>query len=322
MRKLTTEEFIKRAKEIHGNKYNYGLTKYINRRTKVKIICPIHGVFEQLPDIHVGKRKCGCPKCRYIRSAKSLTKTTENFIERAKKIHPEYDYSQVEYVTAKTKVKIICPKHGIFLIRPNNLLNGQGCLECGLEKVATKNTQRQYKPNPKRQTKEEFLKIAKEVHGDKYDYSLIDDYKGTHSKIKIICPKHGLFEQSARNHLKGMNCPCCSMSQGEEKIQNWLNKNNYVKDKDYFREYKFEELGLKRFDFYIPSKNFLIEYNGKQHYEVCYFNNFSHEGLKEQQNVDLLKKKFAEDKGINFLTIPYTKYDCIETILENEIGSL
>ena len=112
------------------------------------------------------------------------------------------------------------------------------------------------------------------------------------------------------------------MSQGEEKIQNWLNKNNYVKDKDYFREYKFEELGLKRFDFYIPSKNFLIEYNGKQHYEVCYFNNFSHEGLKEQQNIDLLKKKFAEDKGINFLTIPYTKYDCIETILENEIGSL
>ena len=322
MRKLTTEEFIKRAKEIHGDKYDYSLSKYINERTKIKIICPIHGIFEQIAGTHIGKWKCGCPKCRYIRSSKSLTKTTESFVERAKKIHPEYDYSQVKYVTATTKVKIVCPKHGMFLMRPANLLTGQGCYQCGLERVAFKNTQRQYKPSPTKQTKEEFLKICKEVHGDRYDYSLIKNYNGSHSNVKIICPKHGVFEQSARNHMKGMNCPSCSMSRGEERILNWLNENNYVKNKDYFQEYKFKELGQKRYDFYIPSKNLLIEYNGRQHYDVCFYNNYSHKGLKEQRHIDWIKRKFAKDKGIDLLIIPYTEFDNIETVLKNKIGSL
>ena len=61
-RKLTTEEFIERSKKIHGDKYDYSLTTYMNNNTKIKIICPDHGVFEQTPNMHKD-RKNGCPKC-------------------------------------------------------------------------------------------------------------------------------------------------------------------------------------------------------------------------------------------------------------------
>lgn len=139
--------------------------------------------------------------------------------------------------------------------------------------------------------------------------------------VKIICPKHGVFEQIAGNHISGQNCPYCNISHGEEKIMTWLDNHDYILNKDYFREYIFKELGKKRFDFYIPSKNLLIEYNGKQHYTRCSFND-SPEKLKHQQQSDYIKRKFAEDKGIKLLTIKYTEFDDVEQILENKIGTL
>ena len=61
-KRLTTEEFITRAREVHGHKYDYSLVEYVNWRTPVKIICPIHGVFEQIPNNHTSM-KAGCPQC-------------------------------------------------------------------------------------------------------------------------------------------------------------------------------------------------------------------------------------------------------------------
>ena len=148
------------------------------------------------------------------------------------------------------------------------------------------------------------------------------EYKNNKTKVKIICPKHGIFEQTPECHINyAQNCPRCNNSRGEETVSKWLDNNGYVINKDYFREYKFKELGQKRYDFYIPSKNFLIEYNGKQHYMVCLYND-SEQKLKEQRHSDWIKRKFAKDKGIELLTILYTEFDNIETILENKIGSL
>lgn len=103
--------FIKRAREVHGNKYDYSKVEYINAKTKVCIICPEHGEFWQKPSDHLNG--CGCKKCAYKRNdGFSKRKKLEQFIIDAKYIHGDkYDYSKVEYINAKTKVCIICPKH-------------------------------------------------------------------------------------------------------------------------------------------------------------------------------------------------------------------
>lgn len=128
-RTLTTEQFIEKANIIHNNKYDYSLTKFINTKTKVKIICPIHGEFEQSHNKHLSKK--GCPKCGFISRCKLATSNTETFIEKAIKVHGEkYDYSNVNYVGKENKVEIKCNKHGIFKQTPHNHLAGNGCPIC------------------------------------------------------------------------------------------------------------------------------------------------------------------------------------------------
>ena len=133
MAKLTTEEFISKAKAIHGDRYDYSKVEYVNNQTPVKIICPIHGVFEQRPNNHLHNN--GCPKCSIIaRAAKQATSQNE-WIERAKRIHHnKYDYSKVTYVNNHTPISIICPIHGEFMQTPANHIKGQGCPICGISK--------------------------------------------------------------------------------------------------------------------------------------------------------------------------------------------
>lgn len=125
-KKLTTNEFIKNSINVHGYKYDYSLVDYKNNFTKVKIICPVHGEFEQKPNNHI-IQKHGCSLC----SGKNL-KTTEEFILFAKNIHGcLYDYSLVDYYNSQTKIKIICKTHGIFEQRPDShICRNHGCPIC------------------------------------------------------------------------------------------------------------------------------------------------------------------------------------------------
>ena len=193
MKKLTTEDFIRRAKEVHGDKYDYSKVDYIDNRTKVCIICQEHGEFWQQPRNHLLGQ--ACPKCAYKTRWESRGRiTTENFIKKARKAHGDkYDYSKVEYKGTHTKVCIICQEHGEFLQTPHNHLHSQGCLACS---------------GRKQLTTEEFIRRAKEVHGDKYDYSKVE-YVNKSTKVKIICPIHGEFEQIPDNHLHGHGCHKC-----------------------------------------------------------------------------------------------------------------
>ena len=119
----TTEEFIQKALEVHGRKYDYGKVNYISARVKVCITCPTHGDFWQEPCSHLQGR--GCEKC--VRPSYD----TKSFIECAKKVHGEkYDYSKVNYINTRTKVCVICPKHGAFMVKPNVHLQGCGCNLC------------------------------------------------------------------------------------------------------------------------------------------------------------------------------------------------
>jgi len=189
--KLTTEEFIQRAREVHGDKYDYSKAEYEGRNDKVCIICRVegHGEFFQRPRDHI--RGSGCPSC----SRKSKI-TTEEFIKKSKEVHGDrYDYSKVEYKSSSTKVCIICKEegHGEFYQTPCNHLRGCGCPKCSCIKL----------------TKDEFIKKSKEVHGDRYDYSKVE-YKNSYTRVCIICPEHKEFNQRPNSHLLGCGCPSCS----------------------------------------------------------------------------------------------------------------
>lgn len=179
--------FIKQAKEIHKEKYDYSKVQYINSKTKVCIICPEHGEFWQNPNKHLHGR--GCPKC-----AGHEKSNTAEFIKKAQLIHGnKYDYSETVYIAAAKKVKIICPLHGEFYMTGNNHLRGQGCPKCaGNIKLTT----------------EKFINKAKDVHGDKYDYSKVN-YVNRHTEVCIICPECGEFQQTPNSHLAGNGCPKC-----------------------------------------------------------------------------------------------------------------
>lgn len=137
-RKSTTYDFIKKAKKIHGDKYDYSKVNYINNKTKVCIIHKDCGEeFCQTPHNHLKGR--GCPYCRNLKSALSRTKSTNDFIDEARKIHDnKYDYSHVEYINSKQKVHIICPTHGDFLQTPSSHLMGCGCPKCNQSKMEEK----------------------------------------------------------------------------------------------------------------------------------------------------------------------------------------
>ena len=196
-KKLTTEEFIKRAKEVHGYKYDYSKVEYKSSHTKVTIICPEHGEFEQKPSNHLNGQ--GCSRCGLENRSELRRCTIEDFIKKAKTVHGDkYDYSKVDYKSARTKVTIICPDHGEFEQSPNNHLLGQGCLNCGRISMA----------DNRRGSTEDFIKKAKEIHGDKYDYSKVD-YKGSKEAVCIICSDHGEFYQKSGDHISGRGCPRC-----------------------------------------------------------------------------------------------------------------
>ena len=197
LKKLTTKEFITKAKKVHGDKYNYSKVNYINNKTKVCIICKKHGEFWQVPGNHIrATNPCNCPKCGKLNRAKSNSYSTKEFISKAKTIYGnKYDYSKVKYINNSTKICIICPIHGEFWQRPDMHLSlKNGCPKCA--------------PNTKLNNKT-FITRAKEVHNNKYNYSKTI-YINNKTKVCIICPEHGEFWQRPDMHLSLKNgCPKC-----------------------------------------------------------------------------------------------------------------
>lgn len=192
-KKVTTTDFIRRAREVHGDKYDYSKTIYVAAIKNVIIICPTHGEFQQRPANHLTGR--GCYECG---GSKPLT--VANFIERANAKHGHrYDYSQVDFNNVEDKATIICHEHGSFEQRVMTHLKGFNCPKCGRKSVSKKMVH----------SIERFLEDAKKSHGEKYDYSQVE-YKNALSKIKIICPMHGAFYQTPASHVRGVACSKCS----------------------------------------------------------------------------------------------------------------
>lgn len=296
---LSKEEFIKRAKEKFGETYDFDSIDYVNTKTKVKIYCPEHGVSYITPH-EMFSHKYVCPKCGNKDKGKEKKLTTEEFIKRSSKTHDnKYDYSITEYVDQKTKVKIICPKHGVFETNPYSHMVGSKCPDCAAESRIIKTTK----------TTEWFIKKAQKVHGDKYNYSK-SIYKNIFSPITITCPKHGDFEQIATYHVNGNGCPKCGamLSKNENEIYEYCKA--LCNDAEQSNR---KEIAPYEIDIYIPSKKIGIEYNG-----ILWHS----EEHKKDKNYHLKKLNLCKEKGIKLIQVFEDEYVNSKEIVLSKIRHL
>ena len=196
---ISFDSYLKRFKEIHGNKYDYSNseTTYIDGSTEISIICKKHGVFFVVPSDHASKRlKRGCKYC----SKEEQRSDTEEFIKKGTALFGKrYDYSESEYITAIKPIKIKCRKHGVLKnMTPNKHLRREGgCMKCAKEKAQKKYVM----------PIEEFIIKSNLIHQKSYDYSKTKQFKNQHDKLTIICNECGnTFQQTANSHIQGKGC--------------------------------------------------------------------------------------------------------------------
>lgn len=215
MKLLTTENWVIRAKFIHGTNFDYSKTKYFGTKKLLEIICNIHlESFWQKPIDHI-KGKFNCPICIKNSPTGGLKLTKEEWMTKCKLKHgDEYDYLETIFNGVKRKLIIRCYEHGYFEQSAEKHFE-YGCQVCAENKPVSL---------------QEFLIRANKIHNNKFDYSLITEIHGVHSKIKIICPVHKIFEQEVNNHLSGRDCKLC-VSKNKSRIEHrWLDSLNVPND--------------------------------------------------------------------------------------------
>lgn len=287
------EQYVERAKSVHGNKYDYSRISYKNVTSKVEILCPDHGSFFQSLYHHVVK-STKCPSCARFNDKLSLT----DFIHKSRNVHGDkYDYSKVVYVDVATPVTIICKAHGEFLQRAGSHLQGVRCRQCHIEST--------------RLGKKAFIEKAMVIHGDKYDYSKVV-YTGNKKPVEVICPNHGSFFIKPNSHISSKGgCTSCRESKGETAVKLFLQKYSIP----YIKEYKIHPY-FYRYDFLIPELNILIEFNGIQHYRpVDKFGGVDAYTSTCERDID--KALVAKANGFKLIILKYTCL--VNNTLEDEL---
>ena len=285
-----SETFVKKAIAVHGDEYAYDRVVYIDSKTAVEIVCSKHGSFWQTPNTHL--KGHGCPRCWAERLTFMNLSDTKSFIIKAKNIHGDkYDYSKVSYMRSNVNVIITCPTHGDFEMTPQSHLNGRGCRMCGLERMQKAITK----------SVNEFIDNAVSVHGDLYDYSLVE-YISSKTPVRIVCRQHGVFLQRPNNHLSGAGCPKCKSSMLESMMEAAL----LVKGLSFVSQKTFDwlrndETGYPLYlDFYCDELGIAIECQGPQHFEPIDFFG-GKESFESLRRRDILKKELCAQHGISIL---------------------
>lgn len=295
-----TDEFIKKAQKIHGNKYDYSNVKYKNSTEYILIHCnTCHTDFIQRPYKHLQGKIC-CPKCISTNIKKQNSSTKDEFIEKARNIYEDkYDYSNIIYTNNREKVKIYCKQcNKYFLQTPHLHLSGHGCPFCAIKKRIMS----------QKMSLEEFKEKARNIHGNLYNYDEVF-YVNNHTKVKIKCNLcNNWFEQLPNKHLCGQGCSYCQGSSGEKCVTDFLNKNSILyKTQKTFKDCK--DKALLRFDFYLPDYATCIEFQGMQHYDpkmfITLFKSESDglEKFKLQQYHDKLKVEYCSLNNLKLITI-------------------
>lgn len=354
--KETLESYVAKAKAVHGDRYRYvsytaGETAK-GTKAKITAICSTHGEFSQRAAAHL--RGCGCAVCGYEKVSKDLTKSFEEWVQKAREVHGDfYEYKKIYVADGETVLNLVCPTHGEFTQRAAQHIKGQGCRLCGIGKqgAAKRQTTNEvldrvkavdsektilevfHSPSgwryrgvcekhgefvsdvgnyiygtkhycgkcgkvasgeSKRLAKEEAIARCTEVHGNTYTYLDFENssvYTGNAS-ITACCKKHGKFKQNLHDHLRGCGCRFCGnlISKGNLKIAEHLeNLGIPIELEKSFRDSQ----GRMDVDVYVPSKNLAIEFLG------IYWHS-----SKFKESSRLLKRKTRlEALGVNFLAV-------------------
>ena len=352
---MTKQEFLDRAREMHGYKYQYpNLNDKVLSNDNIEIV--YKGVtYKQKVVKHILLGRCP--------EKNTPTKTTEQFIKEAEDFwgKGKYDYSLTEYEGALKPIKVIYD--GVVFEQtavshlkyaPELNMNQEWFIKKSIDKwgkdrydysfveykdcktkvkIIYNETGEVFEQTPTghlagapeniklavRKTTEQFIKEANEVHDNKYSYEKTN-YIKNQIKVIIECPIHGEFEQNPLSHIQGCGCPYCNESKGEKEIVKYLDKNEI----SYYRQHKFKDcknIFQLPFDFYLPKYRTAIEFDGKQHYEPMVF--FG--GLEAYERLkinDKIKNDYCEDNYINLIRIRYDQIDDIYKILYENLKNL
>lgn len=285
------------------NNYRYRLLSsiYNNTHTKLNILCPEGHEFEMtFNNFKKGQR---CPICARLNQNRVPNKPNNKKYtnEYIKSIVEERGYKLLEpYVNKRTKLKLECPNGHYHEIRLDSFQNGSGCKQCMKNKMMN--------------NKDDVIEKLKNM-----GYNPLSEYKGSKIKMRFLCTNGHEFEATYDNIMSGYgSCPICNSSSGEQRISNFLIRNNIY----FIPQYRFDNCKYQHtlpFDFYLPDLNIAIEYDGELHYKPI-----EHFGgdlrFYEYQIRDEIKTKYCNDNGIYLLRIPYWDKDNIELILENELN--
>ena len=255
-----------------------------------------------------------CKSCARERAMANHVHTTDRrrrysdgpgFVEAAMSMGRGFDYSKVLYVSAKTPVEIVCPQHGSFWQSPTNHISGKGCPDCKADAVG----------NRSRGTTDKFVKAARTVWEDQFDYSTVD-YKGSHTHVDITCREHGMFSQTPTNHLDGkLGCAKCNhmKSAPEDAVAAYLSKLTTVVQRDRTL------IGPKEIDIYLPEHNLAVEFCG-----MYWHSHGDREDEKKNKLRHAEKHRLCAEKGVRLITLYETEWAereaTVKRMLRNAIG--
>ena len=305
----TLETFLEKSLEIHGNKYNYSLISMSDfdygSKHKIPIIC---NKCEYIWDVSITSHiynSYSCPSCVGL-----APWTLERFLIRANEVHDQrYDYSLIkeeDIINGDSKIQLTCNKCQYkWVTRISNHVYGHGCPDC---------------VGNAPWTLERFLKRSNKIHDQRYDYSLIKEeniIKGN-SKIQLKCNTcEYMWVTKVNNHVNGSGCPKCKFSKGELVCSKHLENLNI----EYEPEYRLNSIKSKRYDFYFEynGKQYLLEYDGIQHFEFISHFHRTLDEFHQRQEVDIMKTKTALKYGYNIIRIDYTNLDKVDEHLDKAL---
>ncbi|GIE35450.1 hypothetical protein Ait01nite_084950 [Actinoplanes italicus] len=290
----TTASFVGKARDVHGDTYDYSRVDYTRSHVAVTIVCTEHGPFRQAPNAHLGGQ--GCPECGFRRISVARAGNLEAFLERAFVVHgSRFDYGGTVFAGSHVKVTILCREHGEFQQTPASHLNGSGCPSCGVQarRIAIAGTT------------DLFVTRSRVVHGDTYDYSSVD-YRNAMTRVAIGCPRHGRFLQVPPVHLAGSGCPRCSTSKGESAVARHLSALG-LRYEHQWRDHDCRDIRPLAFDFALVEQRLLIEFDGIQHSRPVRWGSMSQEvadalfdGVRRR---DRIKDEWAARNGWTLLRL-------------------
>ena len=293
------------------NKYNrrdFEILSFTGRTKPITIKCNCGHTFtlDRANRLLDKTRKNICPSCLIKKqpTQQALSKEYQHKYEYWYNKIGKNKYNILEPYQYYTKaIKLECKKCGSITFRKiESLLKKDECLSCELKCNTIK-------------TDDFFKKQILDLEG--VDYIPLEKYKGAHNKIKMQHKCGFIYETTPHNFLsRGRRCPKCGKaeSKGEKRIEKFLLEKNII----FEAQKRFEDFKRYAYDFYLPSFNILIEYNGIQHYQpVELFG--GEKQLEKQKEIDLKKKEYG-NKVATLLEVPYSDYNNIETILHNYLS--